>query len=126
MVGEVEVAVPREDEAVRALEALAVAPGERRRHPPGREVERQDALLVVRHAEARAVRVRRQPVRLPVVLGGRGPCPDRRDAEHPAMRDVGDVEVACPVEARPFQEAMHGLVGAAWRKPGPMIGPRGQ
>src|SRR5262249_8290925 len=47
-----------------------------------------------------------QPVRPAVVLGDLGPVARRTDAEHAAEGNVGDVEIAGAVEARPLEEAV--------------------
>jgi len=107
LVGEVEVAGAIEDEVVDALEALAVAPVEQRRHAAGSHVDDLQPVAVVGDQQLPWC-APLQPVGLAVVLGDEAPLAVTVDAEDAAVLEVGDVEVARLVEHRSLEERVTG------------------
>ena len=97
LVGEIEITRRREDQIVDALEALACRRLQERRHGAARRVERHDPALVVGDEHA-AVAVNLQPVRPSIILGHELPLALRANTENAAIRDVGDVQPALPIE----------------------------
>ena len=109
LVGEIAVAVAREHEIVEALEALAVAGREDRFDRAARRVQHQEPALVVADEDA-PVAVDLQPVGPAVVLGDQVALACGRQPEHPAERNVDEIQVAGAVERRSFEEAVHRLI----------------
>ncbi len=103
LVGEVEIAFGIEDQVVHALEALAVAALQVRRHMAGGDVEPHQPVLVVGD-EQRAGIEELHAVGLAVVFGHEAPGALRVDAEDAAPGDVAHIKVARVVEHRAFEE----------------------
>src|SRR5262249_52754315 len=103
LVSEVEIAARVEDKIVDAFEALAVTALEERADFAGRDLQRDEPVLVVRDQQL-AVAQELHAVRLSVELRDELPASGRIDAENPPVRNVGDVQVAVPVRYRPLEE----------------------
>src|SRR5450755_2685696 len=70
--------------------------------------------------EDTAISVDLQPVRLAVVLSHDFERPERRNAEHPPVRNVDDVEVALAIEGWAFEKGRRRNAGSV------RLGPRGR
>src|SRR5580704_3612683 len=107
LVGEIEIAVLRENQVVQPFETLAPRPVEKGFDLAARRIEQHQPLLVVGDEDA-AVLVDLEPVRLAV------PFRDDREfavARHPqylAVRNIDDIEIAGAVEGGSFEKAVAG------------------
>lgn len=104
LIGEVQTALRVEHQIVDALEGFAVSVAERGLHAAGR-IEALDAVAVVGDPYA-AVGMHCQPVGPAIGFEHAVPLQVRRDAKQPAMRDIGHIQIALRIEARPLEEGI--------------------
>ncbi|CAM3718679.1 hypothetical protein BOBR111200_04610 [Bordetella bronchialis] len=121
LVGEIEIARGIEGQVVGPLEAFGIPVAQRRIDGAGLRVQAQDAAPVVGDPQP-AVGMDGDAIGPAVVLGDQLPVQRRADAEDPSVRNVGDIQVAVTVEARPFQEAIDTMAGLVGRGPGVVAG----
>ena len=110
LVGEVQIAIAGEHEVVQPFEALRRQQVGKRRDGTAFRVEHHDAVAVVGDEDA-AVLVDLQPVRLAVVLGHQVDVAGGRHAEDPAVRHVGEVEMAVAVKGGALEIAVDADLG---------------
>ena len=118
LIGEIEIAVGSKEQVVHALEAFRAARLKQGRDLAGAGIEQEDAALVIGDEDA-AVPVDLEPVRPAVIFGHQRPFACGADAEDAAERNVGDVEIAGTIEARPLEEGIEQLphrIGIAPRR----------
>jgi len=112
LVGEIEVAVRRDMQVVRPLEAFAAIGLDERRDAAAPRIESHDAALVIGDHEAPSIGMQLHAVRPAIVFGDERPRARRRDAEDAPERDIDHVEIARAVEAWALEKAPDRLAAA--------------
>src|SRR4051812_8907580 len=97
LIGEIDVAIPREDEIVRALEPLQHRPVEIWFDLSAARVEHHDPVAVVGD-ECAAVLVKLQSVRLSIIFGRNAYLARRRDLEDAAPGNIDHEQIAVAIE----------------------------